>query len=374
MKFEVLLDNFVKGLSYAGKAISVKATLPVLANVLLETDKGRIKISATDLEKSVSVWVGAKVLEEGSITIPARVLYEFVASIKAPQITARVEGGFLVLESEGVYSKISGMAPEEFPKLLAEEKGNEICGIDPKVLADAVSKVSFAAASDDSRPILTGIMINFSKDSLTFAAVDGFRLAEKVITLKKSAVKEFSCVVPAKSLAEIARIFGGGEKEVEVGFFENDNAFYISSPDIFATIRVLEGDFPDYKKIIPQDSTSKAEFATSDFSQSIRLAGVFAKDESKIIKLTLIKEKEEIEVRSETQEVGEVLAKIKAKCEGDDITIAFNSKFLADFLANLPNPQGVLEMVSMGPLSPALFVVEKNQNYRYVVMPVRVSG
>jgi DNA polymerase-3 subunit beta len=374
MRFEIILEKFVKALSISQKAISAKATLPVLGNVLLEADKGRLKISATDLERSISVWVGAKIIEDGAITVPAKILYEFSSSLKNTQVSIFSEKGFLIIEADGIHSKIAGMAPEEFPKLPQEENGIEICEIPSKLLLDAVSKVSFSSASEDSRPILTGIQISINENNITAVAVDGFRLAEITFNLANPLKSERRFVVPAKSLAEICRVAYQSGELSKIGIFEADNMIYISGDDIFTTIKLLEGDFPDYQKIIPSDFVSKAKFVASDFSQCIKTAGVFAKDESRITKISLNSSQKELCVSSQTQEVGEFVAKIKADCQGEDLVLAFNARFLGEFLGALGDLEEELELSSLGALSPALFVPSKATNYRYVVMPVRISA
>jgi len=372
MKLEILLDNFSKGLSLALKAVSAKATLPVLSNVLLETDKGRLKITATDLEKTISVWVGAKIEQDGATTVPARILYEFVSSLKPAPLQLVKEGSLLVIKSEGVSSKFATMPAEEFPKTLPLDSYKKLCSVERELFLDALSKVSFASSSDDTRPVLSGIKISQEEDTLTFVAVDGFRLAERKIQLKSKVDLNTSFIVPSKSLSEAFRIFSVQDKQISLGFFEKENTFCLEGGDAFVTVRLLEGEFPEYQKIIPADFSHEATVLKDDLIQGIKLAGVFAKDDSKIVKLELSKEK--VAIKSESQEMGEAQAEFKAQVTGEDVIIAFNAKFLLDFLVALPSKEDLLvSLKTAGALSPALFRLEKQENYLYVVMPVRVQ-
>ncbi|MBU1104853.1 DNA polymerase III subunit beta [Candidatus Parcubacteria bacterium] len=372
MKFSIITKNLFNAFTNANKAVSQKATLPILSNVLIETDRGRLKISATDLEKSVTTWVGAKIEEEGAITVPARVLHEYLGTVKGERLLVHTEGSMLIVESENSLSKFSCVEALEFPKIAANTDVTNSFSINAKDLFENLSVVCFASATDDTRPILTGTQISLDKDRISFACVDGFRLAEKLLAQKQAQEKALSFVLPSKHLLETSRILSGSQKPVTIGFLEKENSLSFEGEDIFISIRQLDGDFPDYKKIVPQEHTVKAEIDFADLVSAIKLAGVFAKDESKIVKFELNQADGVLTVSSETPEIGESKATVKCKITGDDMTIAFNGKFLLDFLNAVSGKTATLE--SMGPVAPAKFSVDEIPDYYYVVMPVRVQS
>jgi len=372
MKFSVITKNLLSAFGNANKAVSQKATLPILSNILIETDRGRLKISATDLEKSITAWVGAKIEEEGSITVPARVLYEYLGTVRGEQLQIRTEGSMLIVESENSLSKFSCIEALEFPKIADSSGVTNSFSIVARELYQNLSLVCFASATDDSRPILTGTQVKLNATSISFACVDGFRLTEKRLDQKQNEETNISFVLPSKHILEASKILSNSTKPITIGFLEKDNSLSFEGEDVFITIRQLDGEFPDYEKIVPKEQVTKATIDFTDLVSAIKLAGVFAKDESKIVKFELNATDGVLTVLSETPEIGESKATIKCAITGEDMTIAFNGKFLLDFLNAVSGKTITLE--SMGSVAPAKFSVDGIANYYYVVMPVRVQS
>ena len=370
MRFSCLSENLAKGLSIVSKAVSTKGSLPVLAHVLLKTEDGKVKLAATDLETGVVTWVGAKVEEEGAVTVPARLLSELVANLPSGKIELRAEKQTLTLRAPQAKSRLNGLAAEEFPPL-PEIKGEAAFLLDSKDFPAAVSQVAFASASDESRPILTGVLIKGSGKNLSLVGVDGFRLAERRIDLADDLVKDLSMVIPSRALAEVARLTAHQENPVRVVLLPDENQVLFELEDSRVTSRLLEGQFPDYKKIIPPTFSSKAKLLTEDFLKAVRLAAIFARDSASIVRLKL-ESSQPLTLFANTAEVGENRTKVEAQIEGEPLEIAFNSKYLTDVLSNLQSEEVIFE--ASGPLNPGVIKPSPATDYLHLIMPVRTAS
>jgi DNA polymerase-3 subunit beta len=370
MKFSCLSENLAQGLSIVLKAVSSKGSLPILSHVLLKTDAGRLKLGATDLDTGIVTWVGGKVEEEGSVTVPAKLLWDLVSQLPPGKVVLESKKQLLTISTEPprTRSKLHGLSADEFPPL-PEEEGATLFKIDPLDLAAAVSQVAFAAASDESRPILTGVLLSGSEKGLTFVGVDGFRLAEKRVDV--SAGKEFSVVVPARILSEVARVGAKSADPVSVALLPDENQvlFFLEGSKILS--RLLEGQFPDYEKIIPASFGTRAQLARDDLLKAVRLAAVFARDSASVVKLSFAPNKPVV-LSSNTQDVGEHKTEVEASVEGEGVEVAFNSKYLTDLLSNLDAEEVIFE--SAGALNPGVFKpAGDSSDYLHIIMPVRVA-
>jgi len=366
-----LQENLNKGLSAVSKAIAQRGSLPVLSNVLLEAKKGRVKLSATNLETSITTWVGAKVEKGGSITIPARVLSEFIANLPASQIDCSVSGLTLTVKAENAFSKFNGLDASEFPSLPSEISKKSL-QINPTDFNNAVSEVYFSAAADDSRPILTGVLLKTEGSLLTLVGVDGFRLSERKMELPKKVDEDFTAVVSARTLMEAAKLFSHDEDDVQIELNKEANLVIFKGSDILVSSRLLEGEYPDYQKIIPSSGSSKLVVGKDDLINAVRLAGVFAKDGANIIKLNMNPSTPEIILSSEASEIGENETKVSAdKGNGEELITSFNGRYLTDLLSNTSSKKVSLE--TSGSLNPALFRIDNRSDYLHIIMPVRVQ-
>lgn len=373
MKFSCLSENLAHGLSTVSKAVSAKGSLPILSHVLLKTDEGRILLGATDLETGIVTWVGAKVEEEGGVTVPARLLSELVASLPPGKIELKVDKGqTLQLTSPEARSRLNGLDAGEFPPL-PSSSGKRILNLAPKSFLRAVSLTSFASARDESRPVLTGTLIKGSGQELRLVGVDGFRLAEKKLLLSNPIEEKIHMVIPSQTLLEIARLGsrqGGEEKEIVTTILPKENQVLFDLGDVRVTSRLLEGQFPDYEKIIPASFSSRVKLSTEEFLKAVRMASIFARDSAGIVKLRLEPEAP-LTVSAATSEVGENVSRVEAKIEGDPLEIAFNSKYLTDVLSNLGSEEVVFE--AGGPLNPGTIKPADADDYLYVLMPIRTT-
>jgi len=369
MKFSCLQENLSRGLSIVTKAVSVKAPLPVLENVLLTAKKGELTLAATDLKLGIVTKVGAKVSEEGSLAIPARVFSDLINTLPKVSLDFYEEAKILSIKTAQTVSKINSLAAEEFPKFPALAK-KPFLEVDSRILAQSVSRTSFSAAGDSGRPILTGLLLKTSGREGVLVGVDGFRLAEMKFSLKKAA--SWRGVIPAKALNEVARLFSGEEGPIEVYDQKESGEVVFKNGDTMVYVKLLEGEFPDYEKIIPQEYQTQATVPLGEFLQGIKTVSVFASLESGgVIKLRVDPDGKSVELSALASEIGENKTTLDAKVEGEKVTIAFNNKYLSDYL-NIVK-EGHIGIQLSGPLSPAKLVCPKLPHYTYIVMPVRVQ-
>jgi DNA polymerase-3 subunit beta len=370
MKFSCLSENLAQGLSIVSKAVSSKGSLPVLSHVLLQAADGKVKLAATDLETGIVTWIGAKIDEEGAVTVPARLLAELVNNLPPGKVEVSAEKQTLVLTAPRTDSRLSGLAAEEFPPL-PEVAGKSVFLLDPKIFPTAVSQVVFAAAADESRPILTGVLVKGSGKNLSLVGVDGFRLAERKLDIDEDLAEDLSVVIPSRTLAEVARLSAHQEEPVKVTLLPEENQVLFELADSRITSRLLEGQFPDYEKIIPPSFNTRAQLATEEFLQAVRLASIFARDSASIVHLNLDAEKPLV-LSATTAEVGEGKTEVEAKVEGEPLEIAFNSKYLTDVLSNLRSEEVIFE--ASGALNPGVIKPSPATNYLHLIMPVRTAS
>lgn len=381
MKLEILQENLIKGLSVVGRAVTSKPQIPILANILLATEEGRLKITATNLEIGITTWVGAKVLKEGAFTVPARTFIELVSTLPAGKVELELTEGQLLITAGGFKAKINGIPAAEFPSTgqdKAEEARKNILELDTGDFVEAVNKTSFSAAMDESRPVLTGVLFKFTEKGLDLVATDGFRLSLKKLEggSLKGKTEEFEKmpIVPVKALLEAARIVGESKdrKTVKISFSPAEVKFLLE--DVWVTARLIEGNFPSYEKIIPEKGSLKITADSQSLGRAVRTAGIFARDSANIVKFVKGSSANFI-VKANAAQVGENETEVEAKMEGDDIdlAIAFNYRYLLDFLGSLGKEEQVI-MEFSGPLAPGVFRIPSDPEFLHIIMPVRVQN
>lgn len=366
MKASCLQENLSKAVNVVSRLVSTKGSLEILSHILLQTEQGRIKISATNLEIGVNYKIGAKVEKEGSLTVPARLFSDFINQLPEGKIDLEVKNNTLFSKIGNYESQIKGLSADEFP-LIPKIKEKKLFSVDSQKLKEAINMVVFASALDDSRPVLAGVYIKVAKNKLFLVATDSYRLAEKTIDLKESAKTEKEAILPARSLLELSRILEAEEKEVSI--YLDDTQIMFETDDFEFTSRLVEGKFPDYKQIIPNDYETKAVFQKSEFNKAVKVVSLFTKDSAGSVNLN-IKQKAGIEISSTGSQYGESNAYCEAKVEGKDLEIVFNSKYLLDVLNVLS--EGEVSLALSGKLNPGVIKKEKDESYIYVIMPLRV--
>jgi len=376
MQVTCLRENLSRGLANVSRAVASRATLPVTQNVLLEGDNGQLKLTATNTEIAISTWIGAQIEDEGSITVPARMLTDFVNSLPGETVTIdfQPESAGVKVSSGKFNGDISGIPAEEFPPI-PEVSGGVSVAIPADAFKGALERVVFAAATDDSRPVLTGVKIELKEKSFIVAAADGFRLAVETGELAEAIDGEIGIIVPAKTLAEVERLLGDGSSTISLSTDSNDRSakFRLDSSEIVTSL--VQGTFPDYEKLIPTSWSTRASIDLSQMSQATRAASIFARDGSGIIRIMINPGEADaagaVKVIARAEEVGANENEVEASVEGDETKIAFNSKFLSDVLNVIEGDDVKLETTT--PSSPGVFRSPKHENYTHVVMPMFVQ-
>lgn len=366
MKLSCTQENLAKGLSIVSRSVGTRATLPVLNNILLQTDKGRLKLSATDLEIGIHTWIGAKVEMEGGITVPARLLQDYVNNNTDKTITLELNESTLKLESDRFKANINGIEASEFPLIPEVKKSVEI-EVNTGELSSAIGKTVVATALDESRPVLAGVYF-YNKDGvMKIVATDSYRLAEYSLTLIKKDIKEFKFIVPQRTMAELGRILANSGEKAIITPGENQVEFLMQ--DTILVSRLIEGSFPDYEQIIPKESKTTIEVSTSEFNNAIKMASLFARESANNIKLK-ITAPEKIEILATSSHIGDNISTVTGNIKGDSLEIAFNAKFFLDCLAVINSEKITLDMLSN--VSPGI-IRGKEANYLYVIMPLRID-
>lgn len=368
MKVTVLQENLAKALSFVTKAISPKTQLPILGNVLLETEEGRLKLSATNLEISISFWIGATVEKKGTLTVPARLLHELVASFPKDKVEFTVDNTILQLTCGDSQVTLTGIGAEEFPPLPKADQKKDAT-LKREMLAESLSLVLIAASTDEGRPVLTGVKFSEKEGQIEMVATDGYRLSVKKLP-QIPGFKE-GVIVPARALSEASRILiEEKEEELDLYFSQDKNQIIFLSPHAQIATRLIEGEYPAYEKIIPATFTTRTVFGKDEFLKAVRLAAVYAKEAANILRLEI--SGGAVTVTANSPQIGENKTKVEAKIEGEGGEIAFNARFLLDLLSIFPEDEVVFEMT--GPLAPGVFKPVKDDSFLHIIMPVRVQG
>ncbi len=371
MKLSVMQENLARGLSTVSRAVSSRSSLPVLANVLLRTEDAGLKLTATNLEIGITSWVPGKIDTEGALTVPARLLTDVVGGLPAGErVDLEVEGTTLSVRAGRFQTHLRGIDADEFPVIPAAGD-RPTTRVSQKVLRKALSEVTFAAASDEARPILTGVLTRFSGERLTLAAADNYRIAVKSIDVL-TPVEDVSLVIPARSYVELMRVLADTDDPVDIMLApaRSQVIFHVDTIDLVS--RLIDGQFPNYQQVVPTSHTTRAVLDREELLRAVRPAALIAHESANIVKLQVSSNGEPGITVSANAEVGDHVGQVEAAVDGDGTTIAFNARYLADVLTNVSADQFGLEL--NGPLSPGVFKPVGDERYVHVVMPVRTTS
>jgi DNA polymerase-3 subunit beta len=376
MKLICTQENFKKAISNTERVIGKQITLPILENILLETEQGMLKVSATNLEIGVVFKIGAKVEKEGKITVPAKIISNFSVNLPASEtVFLETKNSVLEVKSGGYEAQIKGLGAQEFP-IIPESENDFLFTILGTFLKNAIAKLLLCTATDSTRPELTGINISFFDKEIRLAATDSFRLAEFVVNIEKTKNYEVfisrvkSVIVPAQTLAEVARITDEEEK-VKITIAENQIFFQSGAAKIVS--RLINGKYPEYKHIIPQKFVTQAMIVKEDLARAVKIASFFASSKTGEI-IFEVKEKKVI-VKSQSVEAGENKSELRAEVSGPDQTIVFNSRYILDGI-NSVNTNS-LDLFINNNASPAVIrmvdekTIKPEERFTYVVMPIK---
>ena len=373
MKVSCLQENLAKGLGIVSRAVSTRSTLPVLANVLMATDHGRLKLSATNLEIVITCWVGAKVEEEGATTVPARTLNDLVNALPQEQVDLTLDSHTqtLHLSCARTEANIKGIDAQEYP-LVPEAEQDGRHRIETEVFKTMISQVAFAAASDDARPTLTGVLTRIEDNKMTMAATDGFRLAVKEVELSGTAGDPIEVVIPARALTELARIADDKSEEIFISMPQGRNQVIFDLDNIVLVTQLIDGNFPEYTPVIPQNSKTRTVLNAGEFAQACKMAEIFAREANHTARVRVEPGNELMPgyatISATSTETGDNVAQIDAEVEGEPVEIAFNVRFMSQVLGVINSPQVILETNKS--TDPGVIRPAGDEGYLHIIMPM----
>ncbi|MBP1465203.1 DNA polymerase III subunit beta [Candidatus Chloroploca sp. M-50] len=376
MKLTCLQDNLKRGLATVSHAVAGKSTLPVLSNVLLATDEGRLKLAATNLEVGITHWIGAQIQEEGAVTVPAKLLADVIGSLPNDRVTLTLDARTQTLKVEcGRFtSNIKGIEADEFPTIPSITGQEPLTSLPPDVLREAIDQVVFAAATDESRPVLAGVLVRLNDTRLFFAAADGFRLATRNVPLPEPVARQSEFIVPARTLAELARIASETQGQVSITVATGGSQVLFHTETTELVSRLIDGRFPDVERIIPQQHITRSVLETSELAKAVKLASYFATASQNVVKLTMEPGGElgpgRVIISANAAEVGDNTGEIDGMIQGEGGQIALNVKYLTELLGAIKSAQITLETQS--PQSPGVFKPVGQDGYIHIIMPMSI--
>ena len=376
MKLSCLQENLKRGLAIVGHAVAGKSTLPVLSNILLATDDGRLKLAATNLEIGITCWIGAKIEEDGAVTIPAKLLSDVVGGLPNDKISLQLDPRTqtVALKCARYEASIKGIEADEFPVIPTVSEAAPTASFPPALLRETIDQVAFAAATDDTRPVLAGVLMRLRGTTATFAAADGFRLALRTIELPEPVAEPAEVIVPARALLELSRIIGDAESNVEITITPSGGQvlFHTESTDLVS--RLIEGRYPDIERIIPSSHATRTVLETQELAKAVKLASFFATASSNIVRLTFESGGElspgKLVISANAAEVGDNKGELDGMVHGSGGQIALNVRFLSEALAAIKTPQIAIETQTAQ--NPGVFKPVGADGYLHIVMPMTV--
>lgn len=365
MELTVTQENISKALSIIGRIATTKTQLPILSNILLKTDGNRLLIASTNLEIASTQFIGAKIIKPGSITIPARLITDFMSNLPKETVELKVIGENLHIKCMKYNSIINGQIADDFPELpTINEKSSIHYSIKPEDFKQAVGQTLITVSTDTTRPVLTGIYWHNYEGNLVLAATDGYRLAERILLKTKS---EINAIIPAPTMNEVLKLITEDVDEVDILFDETQVRFRVNESEIIS--RLIDGNFPDYRQLIPKKSETVIEINKNDLMRINKIAGLFARESGGSITISANEKNKTLSVHSIASELGENTSETQAKIKGEG-QITLNSKYLTDAL-NVLDGENITFGFS-GKLSPCLLKSKENEdNYYHIIMPLK---
>ncbi len=377
MRVSVLQENLAKGLGVVSRAVASRPSLPVLSNILISTDESRLKLSATNLELGITTWLGAKVEEEGAITVPARTFHDLVMTLAPERVDMELDTSTHTLNVRCGTStaNIKGIDASEFPQVPQPDADNGVA-IPAGPFQEMIEQVVFAAAREDNRPILTGILAKLEENQFLMAAADGYRLAVRNTQLETPVAKPMNLIIPARTLSELSRIIGENDTMVYLSIppGRSQVMFHLDSADIVS--QLIDGKFPDYDQIIPKQHNTTTQVYTSEFLRACKWSEIFARDAANTTRIRITPGESNLVpgqmlVTAQSQEKGDNEQQIEATVDGPGLEISFNVRYLIDVLSVMPEEQIVIE--TNGTSSPGLIKPAGRDDFLCVVMPMSIS-
>ncbi|HEX9332180.1 MAG TPA: DNA polymerase III subunit beta [Anaerolineales bacterium] len=377
MKVTVLQENLARGLSVVAKAVSPRSTLPVLANILIASDEGRLRLSATNLELGITCWIPARIEEEGSTTVPARTFSDLVSTLPSDQVLLRLDPSTQTLNVRGGSSTndIKCIDAQEFPPMPVPDFEGAV-QINVGDFREMVHQVAFAASSDEARPVLMGVLIQVDKDKLTMAAADGFRLSVRKAVLSTPSSAPISAIIPAQALKEAARVAIDGDEPIYMILPKGRGQVVFRVKDVEVVSQLIDGTFPDFQQIIPRSYKSRTLVSTSSLLKACKQAEIFAREGSNVARFNIKTaqsdmQPSEVEITATSEETGKNETIVEATVDGSGLLIAFNVKFLREALEVIRTPNVALE--TSAPNAPGVVRPVGDDQFLHVIMPMHLG-
>jgi DNA polymerase-3 subunit beta len=376
MKVTVLQESLAHGLSIVSRAVSPRSTLPVLSNVLVATDEGRLRLSATNLELGITCWIGAKIEEEGSTTVPARTFVDLISTLPQEQVSLTLATATQTLNVRCGSSNtdIKCIDAQEFPPLPVPDMEGAI----PLNVADfkeMISQVIFAASADEARPVLMGVLVTVDKDTITMAAADGFRLSVRKGTLSQPCPEMVSAIIPARALGELARIASDGNEVISMILPKGRGQVVFRMKEVELVSQLIDGTFPDYQQIIPRSYKSRTILSTPALLKACKQAEIFAREGSNVARLDIKSagdlEPGSVQISATSEETGSNETVVSATIDGIGLLIAFNVKYMREVLEVVKSPNVALETSAAN--APGCIRPVGDENFLHVIMPMHLG-
>jgi DNA polymerase-3 subunit beta len=364
-------------LNIVSRAVSPRSTLPVLANVLVASDDGRLRLSATNLELGITCWIGAKIEEEGSTTVPSRTFSDLVGTLPNGQVDMdlAVRTQTLNVVSGASNTDIKCIDAQEFPPMPAPDPDG---GVEFNIadLKEMIHQVVFAASTDDARPVLTGVLMTVEGNQVVMAAADGFRLSVRTAELSHVVEEPIHAIIPARALGELARIASDGEETVVMVMPPGRGQVIFRMKDVELTSQLIEGNFPEYQQIIPNGHSTRTVVSTEAFLKACKQAEIFAREGSHIARINVLPGDEmqpgAIEISAQSEETGSSEVMIDATIDGQAVLIAFNVRYLREVLDVIKTPNVALETTAAA--APGVLRPIADESFLHVIMPMHLGN
>lgn len=377
MKVTVLQENLARGLSIVSRAVSPRSTLPVLSNILIATDEGRLRLSATNLELGITCWIAARIDEDGSTTVPARTFSDLVSAMPNDQVQLTLDLKTQSLHVKGGASNndIKCIDAQEFPPLPTPEMEGAV-QLNVADFKEMIHQVAFAASTDEARPVLMGVLMNVEKDKVTMAAADGFRLSVRKAQLSQAAPQPINVIIPARALNELARVAGDGEESIYMVVPKNRGQVLFRVKDVEVVSQLIDGAFPDYQQIIPRNYKSRTLVSTASLLKACKQAEIFAREGSNVARFDIKQangemQPSEVEISAVSEETGKNETIVEATVDGGSVLIAFNVKFLREVLEVIKTPNVALETSVAN--APGVVKPVGDDDFLHVIMPMHLG-
>jgi DNA polymerase-3 subunit beta len=379
VKVACLQENLQRALGRVSRAVATRTTLPVLSNVWMGTEDGRLKVAATNMEIGVTTWIDASVEEEGQITVDARLLSEFVNTLPAGEVRLELDPNRLSLTVRAGRDKasINGIDADDFPVITTMKESDVTVSIDAQMLKERISLVEFAAATDESRPVLAGVLTRFDGDSLMLASADGFRMAVSEGPSGTPVDERLDVIVPARSYRELARLVGDYDEEITLAVTSNRSQILARFGDTEWVSQLIDGTFPDVKQIVPREFATRVDVGRDSLLNAVRRAGYFARENNDVVRLSIHSGEDDmtpgsVEVTANAAERGNSESFVDASIAGGELQVAFNSRYLSDVLGVLKH--GNIMIGLNGANQAGVIRPSGGDSYSHVIMPMVIGG